>query len=102
MNTCNVIALAYYTAQKEYVKVRELPSGKGFADIVFIPRKYSDKPAMVVELKYDKSVEGAINQIKDKRYVDSLEEYQGDILLVGINYDKNSKNHRCLIERFQK
>lgn len=94
--------LAYYTAQKEYVKVRELPSGKGFADIVFIPGKYSDKPAMVVELKYDKSVEGAINQIKDKRYVDSLEEYQGDILLVGINYDKKSKNHRCLIERFQK
>lgn len=97
-----VIALAYYAAQNEYVKVRELPSGKGFADIVFIPKRHSDKTAIIVELKYDKSAEGAISQIKEKRYVDSLEEYQGDLILVGINYDKKSKRHDCIIEKVEK
>lgn len=96
-----VISLAYYNAVKEYTKVREFPSGKGFADIVFIPRKHSDKPAMVVELKYDQSAEGAIAQIKERKYVDSLKEYQGDLLLVGINYDKSTKKHECVIECHQ-
>ena len=95
-----VISLAYYSAMKEYTKVRELPTGKGFADIVFIPKRYSDKPAMIVELKYDKLVEGAIEQIKEKRYVESLKEYQGDLILVGINYDKGTKKHECLIEKY--
>ena len=64
---------------------------KGFADIVYIPKKPSEKPAMIIELKYDKSAEGAIAQIKEKRYVESLKEYQGNMLLVGINYDKMTK-----------
>lgn len=72
----------------------------GFADIVFIPRKqYIDKPAMIVELKWDKSAEGAIRQIKDKRYLKALESYKGNLLLVGINYDKKTKRHECLIEK---
>lgn len=97
-----VISLAYYNAINEYTKIRELPTGKGFADIVYLPIKHSDKPAMIVELKYDKSAEGAIAQIKEKKYVESLKEYQGNLLLVGINYDKETKKHCCVIEKYEK
>lgn len=97
-----VISLAYYNAINEYTRIRELPTGKGFADIVYIPKKHSDKPAMIIELKYDKSAAGAIAQIKEKRYVESLKEYQGNLLLVGINYDKDTKKHTCLIEEYTK
>ena len=97
-----VISIAYYSARNDYTLIREFPSGKGFADIVFIPRKNCDKPAMVVELKWDKSANGAISQIKDKNYADSIADYFGDILLVGINYDKEKKKHECIIEKFQK
>ena len=62
-----VISLAFYSAKKDYILIREFPTGKGFADIVFIPRKkFQDKPALVVELKWDKSADGAISQIKRK------------------------------------
>ena len=97
-----VISLAYYSARKDYIMYRELPAGKGFADIVFIPRKYSDKPAIIVELKWDKTAEGAIKQIKEKNYSNSLEQYSGEIILVGINYNKKSKKHECIIERINK
>ena len=97
-----VISIAYYNAMKEYTKIRELPTGKGFADIVYVPKKHSGKPAMVVELKYNVSAEGAISQIKSKRYIESLKEYQGNMLLVGINYDKESKKHTCVIEKLEK
>lgn len=93
-----VIALAYYSARKEYTLIRELPSGKGFADMVFLPRKKTDKPALLVELKWDESAEGAIKQIKEKKYVRSLQAYGEKILLVGISYDKTTKEHRCVIE----
>ena len=97
-----VISLAYYNAMNEYVVVRELPTGKGYADVAFLPRKCSDKPAMVVELKWNQSEQGAITQIKKKEYVKVLEEYSGKILLVGINYDKKSKKHGCVIEVCEK
>lgn len=97
-----VIIIAYYTAQKDYILIRELPTGKGFADIVFLPRKNVDKPVMVVELKWDKSAEGAIRQIQDKRYTGVLDSYTGSILLVGINYDKKTKKHTCVIEKKEK
>jgi hypothetical protein len=94
-----VISLAYYSARTYYTQVRELPTGKGFADLVFLPRKnHLDKPALVVELKWDKSAKGAIAQIKDKNYVKALEDYQGNLLLVGVNYDVKSKKHECEIE----
>ena len=76
--------------------------GKGFADIVFIPRKkFQDKPALVVELKWDKSADGAISQIKRKEYCRSLEEYAGNALLVGVNYNKKTKLHECMIEEYK-
>ncbi|MBQ6786590.1 MAG: AAA family ATPase [Lachnospiraceae bacterium] len=94
------ISLAFYAAREYYTVFRELPTGKGFADVVFIPRKKAaDKPALVIELKYDKSAEGAIAQIMNKKYTENLLEYQGNILLVGINYDKETKTHTCLIQR---
>ena len=97
------ISLAYYAARDYYSIVREMPAGIGFADMVFIPRKNSvDKPAMIVELKWDKSVDTAIKQICNKHYPDVLKKFTGDILLVGINYDKKTKKHECRIERLKK
>ena len=97
-----VVTLAYYNAVNEYTLIREMPVGKGYADIIFLPRKKSDKPAMVVELKYNKSAEGAIAQIKEKRYSEALKDYQGNLLLVGINYSKETKEHSCVIEEWEK
>jgi hypothetical protein len=97
-----VINLAYYTARNEYTLIREFPTGKGFADVVFLPRKISNKPAIVVELKWNQSAEGAIAQIKSRNYGEALKDYTGEVLLVGINYDKESKNHQCLIEKINK
>ena len=92
------ISLALYAARNFYTVYRELPTGKGFADMVFIPRKrFADKPALVVELKWDKSAHGAIEQIKNKQYCRSLQDYQGRIILVGVNYDKKSREHSCEI-----
>lgn len=83
--------------------IREFPGGKGFADMVFLPRKkYADKPAMVVELKWDKSAEGAVDQIRNRQYGDVWKDYKGELLLVGINYDKSSKVHQCRIEKVEK
>jgi len=97
-----VISLAYYSARKTYTIERELPAGKGFADLVFRPRKNNINPAIIVELKYDKPAEGAIEQIKKKQYADCLKDYSGEILLVGINYNKDTKKHDCVIEKVYK
>ena len=97
------ISLALYAARNFYTVHRELSGGKGFADIVYVPRKrFLDKPALVVELKWDKNAEGAIQQIKEKEYCRSLEEYKGNLLLVGINYDKKTQVHICKIEQYRK
>ena len=101
----SVLAIAYLSSMKYYFKpVREMPLGRGFADFVFIPKhRYADSyPALVVELKWNKNVVTAINQIKEKRYAQSLEDYAGEILLVGINYDKKTKEHSCSIEKIVK
>lgn len=93
------ISLAFFSARIYYTVVREMPAGKGFADLVYLPRRnYLDKPALVIELKWDQSAEGAISQIRKRAYVKSLERYGGPMLLVGINYNKQSKEHQCLIE----
>ncbi len=98
------IGLAYYSARKDYRLVREFPTGRGFADIVFLPLPHTGKPTLVVELKYDKTVHAAIQQIKDSVYTQALENYTGEILLVGINYDKHRAEnpHRCVIEKWTK
>jgi len=97
-----VLSLAYYSAQKSHTITREAPAGKGYADLVFTPRRTSNLPAFIVELKCDHSAEEAIEQIKKKDYTDCLKDYSGEIILVGINYDKKSKEHICKIERVKK
>ena len=101
----SVLAIAYLSAMQYYFKpVRELPTGRGFADFVFIPKpEYkSTYPALVVELKWNKDSTIALQQIKNKRYPESILNYTGEILLVGISYDKTSKEHQCLIEKYEK
>ena len=95
------IGLAYYSARKDYKLIREFPAGKGFADVVFLPLPHTDRPALVVELKYNKSTRTALQQIKDRHYTEALEGYVGEVLLVAVNYDKDNKNkpHSCVIER---
>ena len=97
------IGLAYYSARKDYRLIREFPTGHGFADVVFLPLHSVDKPALVVELKYNNSADTAIRQIRERHYTQALEGYVGEILLVGINYDKEDKNkpHSCVIEKFR-
>ncbi len=94
-----VISLAYYVAKKSYHIYRELPTEKGFADLVFVPNRNTSIPALLVELKVNQPGETAIEQIKNKNYFDCLNGYVGEIVLVGINYDKESKKHSCKIEK---
>ncbi len=96
-----VISLALNLASVDLYNVyRELPAGKGFADMVFLPKQGVDKPALLVELKYDKSAQTAIDQIKQKNYGRIFRDYKGDVLVVGINYDKDTKEHKCKIEKY--
>lgn len=101
----SVLAIAYLSAMQYYFKpIRELPTGRGFADFVFVPKpEYkNDYPALSVELKWNMNARTAMMQIKDRKYTTSILNYTGEILLVGINYDKNSKEHQCLIEKYEK
>lgn len=97
-----VLSIAYYHAKNDYIIHRELASGKGFADLVLIPRRNVNSPAIVLELKYNKTASSAISQILRKNYPAKVAEYVGDILLVGINYDKETKSHTCKIRRITK
>ena len=94
-----VLCIAYYSARDYYTIHREFPSGKGYADLVMIPKKGVDSSAMVIELKCDSTPDAAIDQIKSRNYSSKVSEYAGDILLVGINYDRKTKTHSCRIER---
>ena len=98
----SVLTIAYLSAMQFYFKpIRELPTGRGFADFVFIPKpEYTkDYPALVVELKWNQNVQTAMQQIKERNYPMSIEPYTGNILLVAINYDKTKKSHQCMIEK---
>lgn len=100
----SVLAIAYLSAMQYYYKpIREMPTGKGFADFLFLPKMeyVHEYPALLVELKWDKNVKTALTQIKEKQYVHSVQQYTGDILLVGISYDKKSKEHQCVIEKHE-
>lgn len=97
-----VISLAYYSAKKSYSVYREMPAGKGFADMVFVPREGRSAPAIIVELKCSSSPESALKQIREKNYCEFLKNYTGEMLFVGINYDKDTKAHECKIEKAYK
>ena len=97
-----VLSIAYIWAKNEYVIHREYATGKGYADLVMIPRRNVSKPALVIELKFNHSADTAICQIKQKNYPSKIADYTGDILLVGISYDKETKQHACKIEKYDK
>lgn len=99
----SVLSIAYLVAMQYYFKpVRELPTGKGFADLVYLPLKeYSQMPALLIELKWNQSADAAIKQIKERKYTKAIEHYSGEILLVGINYEQKKKQHQCRIERYE-
>ncbi len=91
------IMMSYYTARADYYVKREFPAGKGFADIVFIPKTEGKHPAMIVELKWNRSARAAIKQIRDKNYTGLLSGYKGEIIMVGINYTKKTGKYSCRI-----
>ena len=96
----NVIAISLFlSTTNTYNVVRELPTGKGYADLVYLPKPGVNKPALLIELKYDKSAQTAITQIKEENYLQFFKDYKGEVLLVGINYSKDTKTHQCIIER---
>lgn len=97
-----VLSLAYYSAKKSYTMHREMAAGKGFADLVFIPKKGCDTPAFLIELKWNRSASTAIDQIKDKQYTECLKDYHGDVILVGISYDKADKRYTGKTEKLHK
>ena len=94
-----VINLALYSARNKYKIIREMPTGKGFADLVFVPWRNVDLPAIVVELKWKQEASTALSQIRERNYPASLKDYVGEVVLCGINYDPKSKEHTCTIER---
>ena len=96
----NVIAISLFlSTTNTYNVVRELSTGKGYADLVYLPKPGVNKPALLIELKFDKSAQTAITQIKEKNYLQFFKDYKGEVLLVGINYSKDTKTHQCIIER---
>ena len=97
-----VLSVAYIWAKNEYIIHREYATGKGYADLVMIPRRNVSKPALVIELKFGHSADTALDQIRRKEYPAKIAEYTGEILLVGINYDKETKQHSCKIEKLAK
>lgn len=98
----SVIRVAYISCVDEFMRIEELPSGHGYADVVFFPKKTSAMPLLLIELKWNKTHEGAIRQIKNRDYPQALMDYGGEMLLVGINYDSKSKKHSCTIEKYRK
>lgn len=99
----SVIKLAYYTYRDHYLQWEELPGGEGYADIVYLPKKESDWPALVIELKWNESAEGAIAQIMNRKYPESLKDFGGEIVLVGVSYSRQAltgyRKHTCRIVR---
>lgn len=98
----SVIRVAYISCVDEFLRIDELPSGRGYADVVFFPKKASSMPLLLIELKWNKTDKGAIRQIKEHDYPQVLKDYGGDILLVGINYDEKNRKHTCRIEKYNK
>lgn len=98
----SVIRLAFISCMEQFREIQELPSGNGYADMVYLPKKGSVMPIMLVELKWNKGAEGAIAQIKERNYPEVFEGYGSEVLLMGISYDERTKKHECVIEKWRK
>ena len=90
-----------WSAERKYECFRELQSGKGSADLIYVPKRNPQLPILLIEFKYAKSAEEAIDQIKEKEYFSRYRDgdYPNDVLLIGINYSPKTKDHQCLIEK---
>lgn len=97
----STIRFAYLSCMDEFIKVDELASGIGYADVVYIHKKGSPMPILLLELKWNKTEDGAIRQIKKNQYPQVFQDYGSDVLLVGISYDVKSKKHTCKIEKWE-
>ncbi len=97
----SAIRYAYFSAIEYYKIVRELPAGKGFADMVFLPLRKSSRPAILIEFKYDKSADSAITQIHNKNYTGVLKGLSEKVILVGINYNKKDGKHDVVMEELE-
>lgn len=101
----SVLTIAYLSSMKYYfTPIREFPAGRGFSDFVYLPKpEYINiYPALLIELKWNKNVQTALEQIKKNLYPESLLSYTGDVFIVGITYDKKDKTHKCKIEKYKK
>lgn len=96
-----LIKFAYIAALEQYIKVEEMPSGRGIADVVYIPHRSSALPVLLIELKWNRTSEGAIRQIREKRYPAVFEGFDRELVLVGISYNENTKKHSCAIEKLR-
>ena len=102
-----IVNLAYLSARDQYHIEREDKAGKGFVDFIFYPYDRTTD-GVILELKVDKKPEYAISQIKEKQYalrfkgkLAEKQQFTGRILAVGINYDKETKQHRCKVEEIK-
>ena len=98
----SVIRFAFISGMEHFKEIQELPSGIGYADVVYLPKKKSFMPIIVVELKWNKGADDAIRQIKERNYPEVFEGYGSEVLLVGISYDRADKKHSCVIEEWEK
>ena len=97
----SAILMAYFYARKDYLVFSELASGSGYADVVLVPT-FVQKPVIIIELKKDGEPSTAIEQIKTRNYAHAFRYHSGrEAVLVGVTYDAESKQHRCLIERVE-
>ncbi len=96
-----VIQVAYFAYKDHYLKLEELASGEGYADIVYLPKQGEGVPALLVELKWNKNADTAIRQIKEKGYAEGVKDFGGELLLVGISYDRDSREYVCRIEKWE-
>ena len=96
-----IVKLAFFTYRDHYIKLEELPSGTGYVDMAYIPKKYDPSPPLIIELKAGGTPEEAITQIRSRNYSESIEGIGEAPLLVAITYDKEDKTkpHYCRIER---
>ena len=96
-----IIKLTFFTYRDHYIKLEELPSGSGYVDMAYLPKKYDPSPALIIELKAGSTPEEAMKQMRSRNYASAVEGIGSDLLLVAITYDKNDKTkpHHCLIEK---
>ena len=101
----SVLSIAYLSAMQYYFKpIREFPAGRGFADFVFIPKPEFQKfyPALVVELKWNKDVKTALDQIKDRKYPDSVACYAGESFTGALIIIEKTKNMNVGLKNIEK